>query len=155
MVLEDLRPWDAYPAVRSLYGLLAWINGPDSPFESNDCAFAGPEDNLDDGFTKRLQCHGRLGLLFRDLSLNTSERAMSHWVEGIHNGLRTLDSDFAWGAVGTTRLRVNYRDLPDGRSEGAQLLISFWAWGDEEPEVFENLSRVIAALRAALKSYAG
>ena len=57
--------------------------------------------------------------------------------------------------MGTTRLRVNYRDLPDGRSEGAQLLISFWAWGDEEPEVFKNLSRVIAALRQALASCSG
>ncbi len=155
VVLEDLRPWDSHAAVQSIYDLLAWINGPESPFESNDCAFAGPEDNVDGAFPKRLQCCGRLGVLFRDLSLNTSERAMSRWVEGIHTGLRVLDPDFAWGAVGTTRLRVDYRDLPEGRAEGSQLLLSFWAWGDDEDEVFENLGRVIAALHEALESSAG
>ena len=155
VVLEDFRPWDAYDAVRSFYDLLAWINGEGSPFESNDCALAGPEANVDGGFRKRLQCCGRLGVLFRDLGLNTSERAMSRWIEGIHIALRALEPDFAWGAVGTTRLRVDYRDLPEGRAEGSQLLLSFWAWGDDEAEVFENLARVIAALRDALESSAG
>jgi len=155
VVLEDLRPWDAHGAVQSIYRLLAWINGPGSPFESNDCAFDGPEDNVEHGFPKRLQSSGRLGVLFRDLSLNTNDRAMSRWIGGIHDVLRVLDPDFAWGAVGTTRLRVHYRDLPDGHAEGSQLLLSFWAWGDDEPEVFENLARVIAALREALESSAG
>jgi hypothetical protein len=154
-VLEDLRPWDACAAVQSIYGLLTWINGPGSPFESNDCAFDGPEANVDRGFPKRLQCCGRLGVLFRDLGLNTNERAMSRWIEGIHEALRVLEADFAWGAVGTTRLRVDYRDLPEGHTEGSQILLSFWAWGDDEPEVFENLARVIAALRDALESSAG
>ena len=154
-VLEDFLPWEAYPAVRSLYGLLAWINGKDSPFESNDCAFAGPEVNIDRGFRKKLQCCGRLGVFFRDLSLNTSERAMSRWVETLHTGLRALDPGFAWGAVGTTRLRVDYRELSESGAEGSQLLLSFWAWGDDEPEVFENLARVIAALREALESSVG
>jgi hypothetical protein len=155
VVLEDLRPWDTYAAVQSIYGLLAWVNGPGSPFESNDCAFDGPEDNVDHGFSKRLQCCGRLGVLFRDLGLNTDERAMNRWVERIHTGLCALEPGFEWGAVGTTRLRVDYRDLPEGHAEGEQLLLSFWAWGDDEPEVFENLARVIAALCDALESSAG
>jgi len=155
VVLEDLRPWDAYAAVQSIYRLLAWINGPGSPFESNDCAFDGPEDNVDLGFPKRLQCCGRLGVLFRDLGLNTNDRAMSRWIGDIHDALRVIDAGFAWGAVGTTRLRVDYRNLPEGQGEGSQLLLSFWAWGDDEAEVFENLARVIAALRKALESSAG
>jgi len=153
-VLEDFRPWDAYVAIRSFYDLLAWINGEGSPFESNDCAFSGPDDNIDDGFRKRLQCSGRLGLLFRDLRLNTSEHAMIRLIEGIHIRLRALDPDFAWGAVGTTLLRVFYLELPEGSAEGSQLLLSFWAWGDGESEVFENLARVISALRQALESFA-
>ena len=151
-VLEDFRPWDAYAAIRTFYDLVAWINGPGSPFESNDCAFAGPEDNVDVGFRKQLQCYGRLGIFFRDLDRNTSEREMSEWIEGLHLGLQALDPGFSWGAVGTTTLRVDYRDLPEDRAEGWQLLLSFWAWGDDEPEVFANLVRVIAALREALES---
>jgi hypothetical protein len=155
VVLEDFRPWGAHAAVRSFYGLLAWINGPASPFESNDCAFDGPEENADRAFDKRLQCGGRLGVLFRDLGLNTSERAISLWIERIHHELRALEPDFEWGAVGTTRQRVDYLELPEGRAEGWQLLLSFWAWGDDEAEVFENLGRVITALCYALESSVG
>jgi hypothetical protein len=152
VVLEDFRPWGAYAAVRSFYDLLAWINGPDSPFESNDCAFSGPEDNVDDDFRKHLQCCGRLGLLFRDLRLNTSERAINRLIEGIHGRLRALDPTFAWGAVGTTRLSVDYLELPEGGARGSQILISFWAWGDDQREVFASLARVISALREALEA---
>lgn len=153
-VLEDFRPWDGYAAIRSFYDLLAWINGKGSPFESNDCAFCGPGENADAGFRKRLQCSGRLGLLFRNLHLNTSENAMIRLIERIHIRLKPLEPDFAWGAVGTTMLRVDYLELPEGRAEGSQVLLSFWAWGDDEPEVFENLARVISALREALESFA-
>jgi hypothetical protein len=152
-VLEDFRPWDDHAAIRSFYELLAWINGPRSPFESNDCAFSGPDENSDDGFRKKIQCSGRLGLLFRDLRLNTSAPAMIRLIEGIHIRLRALDPDFAWGAVGTTLLRVDYLDLPEGSAKGSQVLLSFWAWGDDETEVFENLARVISALRQALGSF--
>ena len=153
-VLEDFRPWDTYAAVRSFYDLLAWVNGKGSPFESNDCAFAGPEDNVDGDFNKRLSCSGRLGILFRDLSLNTNEGAINRLIEGIHVGLRERDPDFAWGAVGTTLLRVDFRDLPKDRAEGSQVLLSFWAWGDDEPELFENLARVISAVRQTLEPFA-
>lgn len=151
VVLEDFRPWQAYAAVRSFYDLVAWINGPRSPFESNDCAFTGPEPNSED-VRKRLQCGGRLGLLFRDLTLNTSASAVDELIEELHARLRTLEPRFAWGAVGTTRLRVDYLALPDGCSVGWQVLVSFWAWGDDEAEVFENLRRVVVALREALAS---
>jgi hypothetical protein len=154
MVLEDFRPWAAYVAIRSFYDLLAWINGPRSPYESNDCAFTGPEANVDEEFHKRLQCCGRLGILYRELRLNTNEDAMVRFVEELHGRLRGLDADFEWGAVGTTRLSVDFLGLPEGLAEGSQLLVSFWAWGDDEPEVFANLSRVISTLRRALGSLA-
>jgi hypothetical protein len=154
-VLEDFRPWDAYAAVRSFYDLVLSINGEGSPFESNDCAFTGPEDNADAKFEKRLQCSGRIGVLFRELARNTNEDAMIELIEGLHRRLRVLEPGFAWGAVGTTRLCVDYLGLPEGGAVGSQLLLSFWSWGDDEPEVFENLARVIAALREALGSALG
>jgi hypothetical protein len=134
--------------------MLAWLNGETSPFESNDCAFVGPELNEDSGFRKRLQCSGRLGLLFRDLGVNTSETAVSRLIAGLHARLEEIDPEFAWGAVGTTRLRVHYLELPEGRKEGFQVLLSFWAWGDDVPEVFDNLARVVVGLREALESLA-
>ncbi len=152
LVLEDFRPWDSCEAIRSFYGLLSWLNGDASRFESNDCAFVGPEENVDAGFGKRLQCSGRLGVLFRDLGVNTSEAAIRRLIADLHARLRRLEPDFAWGAIGTTRLRVHYLDLPKGRAEGFQVLISFWAWGDDAPEVLDNLARVVSAMREALES---
>jgi len=153
-VLEDFRPWDAQPAVSAFYDLVFWINGPDSPFASNDCAFNGPADNTEPTVAKRMQCSGRLGLLFRDLLANTKEDAVDRLVAGIHEHLTALDPELVWGAVGTTRLAVDYLELPGGGARGAQVLLSFWAWGDDEPEVFCNLARVVAALGQALRSVA-
>lgn len=149
-VLEDFRPFAAHGAVQTFYALLTWLNGAQSPFESNDCAFTGPEANDDDAFAKRLRCSGRLGLLFRDLPLNTREGEVTRLIRGIHVQLSDLEPDLVSGAVGTTRLSVDYLALPAGASAGAQVLISFWAWGDDEPEVFAHLDRVFAALHDAL-----
>ena len=37
--LEDMQEWSTYPATETFYRLLEWLNGPESVFESNDCAF--------------------------------------------------------------------------------------------------------------------
>lgn len=37
--LEDFRPWAQFPATQRFYELIRWLNGPDSLFETNDCAF--------------------------------------------------------------------------------------------------------------------
>jgi hypothetical protein len=39
--LEDMQEWSAYPATETFYRLLEWLNGSESVFESNDCAFSG------------------------------------------------------------------------------------------------------------------
>src|SRR5258708_5105425 len=78
-VLEDFRPWSETLAVQSFYRLLAMLNGGDSPLETNDCAFNEPSPNLDSAFGKRLQCSGRLLILFRDL-LRNSERDRVEWL---------------------------------------------------------------------------
>lgn len=151
LMLHDFKPWETYPAIRSFYELVAAINGPTSVLESNDCVFTGPEANTDAGFG-RLKSEGRLSLLFRDLRVNTNERAVLRLIEAIHLRLQPLNPELAWAAVGTTRLRVEFRDLPLGAREGWQVLLSFWAWGDDEPEVFANLACCIAALRTTLET---
>jgi hypothetical protein len=150
--LEDFRPWVANAAVGAFYQLLGWLNGPGSALESNDCAFEGPQPNDNLSYPQRLQCCGRLGVLFRDLVLNTRDREVRRWIKKLHLALHSLDKDFALGVIGTSRLRVDYLQLPDDSREGTQVLLWFWAWGDDEPEVFVNLGRVIAALRSALQS---
>lgn len=150
-VLEDFTPWAAHAAVPAFYDLVAWLNGPGSGLETNDCAFTGPEANLDRAFTRRLVCTGRLGILFRDLVINTSARATDRLVRALHRRLAALDPDLALGVIGTSLLGVDYLALPAGVAAGTQVLISFWAWGDDEREVFANLARVVAALTIALR----
>ncbi|MCX5741550.1 MAG: hypothetical protein NT062_03520 [Proteobacteria bacterium] len=148
-VLEDFRPWDRFPAIGAFYALVTALNHPDGTLETNDCAFTGPERNAEPSFRKRLMCTGRLGVLGRDLAANT-DRAMRRLSNQLLQRLGPLEPELEWGAVGTTRLAVDYRPPTRPPFTGAQLLVSFWAWGDDEPEVFAHLGRVIAAIHTAL-----
>ena len=41
--LEDFLPWSHYAAIEDFYVLLEALNRPSSVFETNDCAFSGPQ----------------------------------------------------------------------------------------------------------------
>ncbi len=149
-VLEDFRPYDGEPAVQAFYRLIGAINGDASLLESNDCAFTGPEPTTTAGVTQRLECSGRIGVLFRDLRRNTDAAAVASFVGDVHARLATVDPTFQGGAVATSSVDVDYRLLPAGARAGTQTLVWFWAWGDDPAEVFANLERVIAALGVVL-----
>lgn len=151
--IEDLREWSAYPATETFYRLLERLNGPESALESNDCAFSGATANTSARFSKRLQCSGRLMILYRDLALNTSQEQM-HWLtNGAAHAISAVDPAFEWGAVGATITPVRFTTLPGPpeRQQGQQLMLSFWAWGEDEPEVMTNLDRTFRNLTIALQ----
>lgn len=151
--LEDLRPWEAWPAVETFYRLLEWLNGGGSILESNDCAFTGPAANETPQFAKRLEATGRLMILWRDLPLNRSRRRMEKLRAAIHQQLNQTDPDFEWGAVGITLFRAKYLELPPPaqRQLGYQLMLSFWSWGDSEEEVMTNLDRTFRNIWESLR----
>ncbi len=151
--LEDFLPWSRFQAVDSFYALLERLNHPKSLLESNDCAFSGPHANEDPTLPKLLQCTGRVMVLFRALARNT-EQARVEWLKNeLHHALIELDPDFRWGIVGTTLVPVRYLALPttDDQQLGWQLMISFWAWGDQEAETMQNLARLMNNLARALR----
>jgi hypothetical protein len=154
--LEDFLPWSRFSAVESFYTLLARLNHSKSPLESNDCAFTGPHENEDMTIPKALQCCGRVMVLFRDLQRNTEGGSVTWLKNELHVELAELDSSFQWGVVGTTRIPVRYLALPElgGQQLGSQLMISFWAWGDDEPDTMQNLARVMKNLTRALRRVA-
>jgi hypothetical protein len=45
-VLEDFKSHEEYESIQNFYGMLEWINGPDSNFESSDCRLTGPAANM-------------------------------------------------------------------------------------------------------------
>jgi len=155
--LEDFLPWAAWPAIERFYGIVEWLNGPDSMLESNDCAFSGPAPNSTPQFAKSLEVTGRLMVLWRHLPRNIP-RANTDWLKGVlHRLLNEADADLEFGVVGMTVFPVRYITLPAGDEHqlGSQLILSFWAWGDDEEEVMGNLERTVSGIGGALRGAAG
>jgi len=148
--LEDFVPWSHYPAIDGFYSLLEWVNRPGSTLESNDCAFSGPEPNPGVDLSQALQCQGRVMLLFRTLERNRGGQ-IARLENSLHQSLAPLDPTFDDGAIGTTVVPVHYRALPLGSQLGAELMISFWAWGGSEGECLHSLARLIESLSTALR----
>jgi hypothetical protein len=73
-VLEDFVPWESNKAIQQFHEMLRWLNGADSPLESSDCALARQlgDNRTKEAFPRELETSGRLMVLYRDLSLNTS-----------------------------------------------------------------------------------
>ncbi|MFT5585091.1 MAG: hypothetical protein ACI9VR_002679 [Cognaticolwellia sp.] len=151
--LEDFRGWENHSATETFYQLLELLNGPDSTLETNDCAFNSPTTNEHAGMDKALQCSGRLMLLFRELPLNTSVAGVHAFTNALARALSGEDEGFGWGVVGATVVPVNFTTLPGTREEqqGFQLMLSFWAWGDDEAEVMVHLDRTFGNLTSVLR----
>jgi hypothetical protein len=149
-VLEDFRPWDDSAAVREFYRLIATLNAPGSPFETNDCAFNAPDANVDLNFGKSLQASGRLMMLFRDLTLNTRHDRVKWLEQRLLESLAGLDDSFPWTAVATALTPTRYLELPEGKQAGHQLAIHFFAWGDTDEETIDHFGRIVSCLTTAL-----
>ena len=147
--LEDFVPYAAWPAVQTFYKLLRWMNGPESYLESNDCTFTGPRENLiDKQFKKALRCYGRLMVLNRVLQYNTFT-AFSDWLARCYEfHLRRVDPTFDCGAVALSKVSAGFVELPGGaeKNRGKQLVLNFWAYGDDEAETMKNLDRLFTNL---------
>ncbi|MBK9030722.1 MAG: hypothetical protein IPL61_05180 [Myxococcales bacterium] len=151
--LEDFVPWQHEPAIARFFDLVAWINGPTSPLISNDCAFTGPHRDHGMAVAAPVLCTGRVMVLFRDLAQNLDDARLADLTERLHRRLAARDQVFAGGAIGTTRIPVHYRTLP-GPAEaqrGAQLMLSFWAWGPRDDAALAHLGRVLVNLDRALR----
>ncbi len=148
--LEDFKPWAQYAAIETFYALLERLNHRGSPLESNDCAFTGPHANEGTQVDKALECSGRVMVLFRALASNTE--AHVEWLKNeCHGELAALDPNFRWGVVGTTIVPARYLALAQSEQLGSQLMISFWAWGDTEPDTMLNFARLLTNLAQALR----
>lgn len=151
--LEDLQQWNAYPAAESFYRLIAWLNGNDSCFESNDCAMSGTTTTIGSQLPKSLQCSGRLMILYRDLAVNTSRKQMRWLADTTARALSEADPLFEGGAIAATIVTTRFTALPGPteRQRGQQLMLSFWAWGETEAEMMSHLDRIFQNLTGALQ----
>jgi len=110
--LEDFVPWSRYPAVETLYQLLERLNAPGNSLETNDCTFCAPGSS-EAPELGRLQCDGRIMVLYRELGSNLSPAKWGRMENELHRRLAPLDPEFEQGMIGTTLLPVDYLALSE------------------------------------------
>lgn len=152
IALEDFVALGQNEASEAFYELVEWLNSPVTALESNDCGAGLPRKNTNKAFPKGLECTARLMILYRHLPANLS-REHINWLEAAtQHYLTSIDPLFEWAVVGTSVVPANYISLPIPESEqaGHQLVLRFWAWGDNEVELMSNLARAFRNTTEAL-----
>lgn len=171
LVLEDFKPYSDKKAVQTFYRFLKWINGLDSLLETNDCAFRPPNSHQDPNSEMALCAHGRVFVLYRDLNLNSSNEHAEWLCQRLMEVLRTQDPEFTshQGVVGFTlnhaiQLAISQaNELPGGMIDiaaddpgiGRHLMLSYWAYGNDEDQTFQNLERVFDNIWEATRITSG
>lgn len=153
-VLGDFVPWDHYPAVKKFYDLLRWLNGEGSAFESNGCAFDVPRvDTLtpqvvSDVFdSEPIGVHGRLSIIYRDLSLNAHRSSVEWLKRSLHDHLRDRAPDLPSAVyIGERPHRFTAID-----QEGHAVTLRYWAWGADEMVAMQNLESTYDVLHEGLR----
>jgi hypothetical protein len=157
-VLEDFKPFADQDAIQTFYALLRSLNGPSSPFETNDCGLRPPRLDYEapDLIAPLYQSapamlHGRLTVLFRKLDNNTIPANINWLKQSIHDALRDQVPPFpAVIFIGTWPHWFKVIDKP-----GNVLSLRFWAWGEDEAQAFLNLGGVYQTLAGLFEWLAG
>jgi len=156
--LEDFRPFSDQQAIKTFYAFLRWINGPESQLETNDCALRAPTSHSDANSHFSLCIYGRVYILYRNLKLNSSAPHVERIAQEFFSALRQVDPEFtkAAGVIGLTLNPTLQTAIsqgfwhPDGSFDvapsdpgfGRHLMVTFWAYGENEDQSFSHLNRV-------------
>lgn len=165
-VLEDFVKFSHKPAIQTFYGLLAWLNGPESILESCDCALRGPEVHGRDHASRPLCAHGRLMLMYRNPLANCDER-IDLLYDTLGDELNAIDPQLKrdQAAVSFALSPVLYKGLslgcededgfilaaPNDPGRGHHVLLQFQAFGNDTEEAFRHLDRVFQNLELACR----
>ncbi len=166
--LEDFRPLAHESAVRTFYGFLRWINGPQSILETCDCALQGPEPNDDEGITRAFRVHGRVMLMYRDLRANCDDAKTDALCNALGNGLVAIDPDLsendaviglamspAFHAALGTKSREADGSLwisPEDTGVGRHMMLLFRAYGERRAHALAHLERTFRNIEAVCRS---
>ncbi len=164
-VLEDFRPFAHREGIQEFYELLRIINGADSQLESCDSAFRPPAPQKDTNSHRVLSAYGRLYILFRNLTYNCSDNHVKWLTQELMRELTNTDPQLppSEGVVGFTLIKIlqlalsagewlsesQFSAADDDPGHGQHLMLSFWAYGDTEDEVYVNLGRIFRNIGVA------
>ena len=153
LALPDFIPWAHYPAIQTFYGLLAWLNGPESVFESNDCGLRPPRVDPNTPEMVRpvfaadpIVVHCRLTILYRDLARNTSAETVDALKRAIHDGLR----DQVPNMPAAVTLGDWEHDFMEIGQRGRAITLLIWAWGEDEAAAMAQLDYTVSAIHGCL-----
>jgi len=155
-VLEDFVPNSHHLGMGQFFGFLRWINGPQSIFESNDCAAHPPKDNDDPTSVLPRAQVGRVMLLFRDIPRNLVLGEYDLLIPLLIQQLQCTDPAMTkhLGVFGLTKEPTGYELPGDTESVylGIQLAVNFWVWGENDDALFENFGRMFSNLTLAMQA---
>ncbi|MCY1277862.1 hypothetical protein D9M69_374890 [compost metagenome] len=136
--LEDFKPHEDQKAVQFFYEMLERLNRKDGPLETCDCAL-GSVINATSTFGKSHQIRGRLEIIARQHSINTSTAALSKIVRNLTIYLQDewTDCDAAWIEIHC--LQTQFMDMPVDQAAGYRTSIFFEVNGNGSDEVWRNL----------------
>lgn len=156
--LEDFIPFEEYPAIKTFYKMLSWLNSSDSIFESNDCALCNQflpntDTNTPLIAQQKLAMRGRLMFFFRDHILNGDVETLRWLFNVLPKELDNVDPKIKLGIVGYSKVFVAFSALPAPLNEMSysSICLSFFAWGINEVATMNNLQKVFANTHTALK----
>jgi hypothetical protein len=180
-VLEDFVSLDSYESVQHFYDLLRWMNGPESPYETNDSRLRPSSENRQrDLADKELVRDGMLMFFFRDLRLNLSTDSrdwdtrfqryeknqqdikpkpnefLLRFTQQCFEELQKINPDSQDDCIGIYLLPTLYIHAPVGEDQryGNQIAFRFWVWGNTDEEIMNNLTVTVAAISTCLNSLA-
>jgi hypothetical protein len=179
--LEDFAPLAGHESVQQFYDLLRWMNGPESPYETNDSRLRPPSKNQQRHMAdKALVRDGMLMFFFRNLPMNLSNDSEA-WSAKFRNyqidqqeirptpnefilrfanrcleELLKINPDSQDDCVGVQLLPTFYINAPvhEDRKYGNQVAFRLWVWGDTDEEIMSNLTRTVSSISTALKTIA-
>lgn len=140
-VLEDYKPHENKEAVQTFYSFLKWINGPESNFETNDCALrANVITNTDSLFKFTHKIDGRVEFFLREHQLNC-RKDIATWLMRMSSlYLQVERPDFFNGLIDVQLAPTDYITLPADQGNGYRIRLVFNAYGNGETEVWSALN---------------
>lgn len=151
-VLEDFKPYESKPAVQTFYSFLEWINGPDSSFETNDCALRdGIIMNNDPLFKFTHKIDGRVEFFLRQQQHNCNKNVATWLMRMSSLYLQVERTNFFNSLIDIQLAPTDFIMLPANQRDGYRIRLAFNAYGDGELDTWEALNCTFDSILKATK----
>jgi hypothetical protein len=151
-VLEDFKPYESKPAVQTFYSFLKWINGPDSSFETNDCALRdGVIMNTDPLFKFTHKIDGRVEFFLRQHQHNCNKNVATWLMRMSSLYLQVERTNFFNSIIDIQLAPTDFIMLPANQRDGYRIRLVFNAYGDGELDTWEALNCTFDSIFKATK----